>query len=125
MNQLLKYSFSKMYFFYRDVLCISHNTYLYPSAITGFLLAFNVLAALSGLLMILDYSVSFYQLYSIGGVLIVFLTIIYIRIGRHYKKIIKDVQGYTEVTLNRLKINIIIYTATSLIIAVLSLFFLI
>lgn len=114
MIQLLKYSFSRLYFFYRYILGIRQNTFLYPSVVIGFLLAFNILVIVSIPFLIVN-STFFNLMYPFGGVVIILVTMLYIIAGSRYKKILTDVEGYDADTLYKLKHSSIIYAAISII----------
>jgi len=114
MIQLLKYSFSRLYFFYGQVLSIKHNVFLYPSIVIGVLLAFNILVILSIILLI--FNIGFFgMLYPAVGVGVILATILYISMGSRYKVMLKDVEGYGGDKRSKLKRKSIVYASVSII----------
>lgn len=112
MIQLIKYIFSRLYYFYDKVLGIRHNTFLYPSVLMGFLLAFNVLVVLSFILQIFD--TSFFGILPTIRVGVVLSVLFYMKMGSHYKSILKEVESYENSKRSKLRISSIIYTSVSM-----------
>lgn len=113
MIRILKYSFSRSYFCYSEILGIKRNVFLYPSIVIGFLLAFNVLTILSLILMI--FGIGFISiLYPFVGIGVILTTILYIGIGSHYKIILKDVEIYGSEKRSKLNLYSVIYALISI-----------
>ena len=113
MVALLKYTFSKLYFFYGEILGIKQNVFIYPSIAIGFFLAFNLLTILSVILLL--FSAPFLgMLYPVVGVGIILIAIFYTSLGGHYKKILEEVNSYGDCKRSKLKLSSIIYAVVSI-----------
>lgn len=117
MTRIIKYIFSRVYFFYKGTLGIKHNAYIYPSIFIGFILAFNFVALLYVPLLIVNVNnVSIQLIFILCGLITIFLTMVYIRAGERYKRILNDVEGYADNIKKRLKFKSIVYFAISIVI---------
>lgn len=123
MIQVLKYLFCKLYFFYGKVLGIKYNTFLYPSAGIGFILAFNWVAIITLFLFYIDVSVDeLINYWAVGGVVVICAMVVYMWIGGRYKKILKEVEHYSKSQKEKLKRNGVIYISVSIILTVLMMY---
>ena len=115
MIQLFKYIFSRIYFFYRDVLHVRIKTHYYTSFVLALLIFANVFVLLNIFILLFsgqafDYTSPYYIL--IGNVL-VFSILIMASVKRRYVIVLKEIQALPNTDKKRLAVISNTYIALS------------
>lgn len=117
MLQLFKYTFSRIYFFYRDVLHVRTKIHYYTSFVLALLIFANVFVLLNIFTLLFsgqasfDYTSPYYILIGNG---LVFSILIIASVKQRYVTVLKEIQALPSVDKKRLSMISNVYVVMSL-----------
>lgn len=117
MLQLFKYTFGRIYFFYKDVLHVRTNTHYYTSFVLALLIFANVFVLLNIFTLLFlgqasfDYTSPYYILIGNG---LVFSILIIASVKQRYVMVLKEIQALSNVDKKRLSTVFNVYVIMSL-----------